>query len=80
MPPLILEIGVAIALVSALVKTTTAINRIENQQRLGHIELLGKHDVLKSKLDFIEKEGLELKQEIKELRRHRYTDTDNRTN
>jgi hypothetical protein len=59
-----------------LVKSTTAINRIENQQRLGHIELLGKHEVLASKLDFLEKESLELKQEVKDIRRRRRTDPD----
>jgi hypothetical protein len=76
MPPLVLEIGVAIALVSALVKTTTTINRIEAQQRMGHIELIGKHEILKSKLEFLEKETLEMKQEIKEYRRRRHTDPD----
>jgi hypothetical protein len=76
MPPLALEVGVAIALVTALVRTTTAINRIENQQRLGHIELIGKHDVLKTKLEIIEKESLELRQDFKDLRRRRHTDND----
>ncbi|MBD2178404.1 hypothetical protein H6F42_15905 [Pseudanabaena sp. FACHB-1998] len=76
MPPLVLEIGVAIALVSALVKTTTTINRIENNQRLGHIELIGKHEVLKTKLEIIEKESCELRQDIKDLRRRRSTDPD----
>lgn len=76
MPPLILEMGVAIAITTALVKTTTAINRIENQQRLGHIELLGKHDVLKTKLETIEKESIELRQDVKDLRRRRSSDPD----
>lgn len=76
MPPLVLEIGVAIAMISALVKTTTTINRIENQQRIGHVELIGKHEILRKQLEFLEKESVELKLEMKELRRRRHTDPD----
>jgi hypothetical protein len=74
MPPLVLEFGVALALVTGLIKTTTTINRIESQQRMGHIELMGKQEVLKTKLDIIEKESLELRQDIKDLRRRRSGD------
>lgn len=76
MPPLVLEFGVAIALTTALVRTTTAINRIENNQRLGHAELIGKHEILRKQLEFLEKESVELKMEIKELRRRRHGDPD----
>ena len=74
MPPLVLETGLVLTLLAGVIKVTTAINRLETQQRISHAELLGKHDVLKGQLDFIESESLELKQEIKDLRRRRHTD------
>jgi hypothetical protein len=76
MPPLVLEVGVVLTLGATLIRITNAINRIETQQKLAYAELIGKHDVLTLKLGGIENQNLELKQEVKEIRRRRYSDPD----
>lgn len=74
MPPLTLEVGITLAIATALVKVTTSISRIEQQQKIGHAELIGEIRVLKEKISFLEKDSNELKNEIKESRKRRYLD------
>ena len=74
MAPLILEIGVAIALVTGLVRITATITRIEHRQTVGQTEVLGRIDVLRTKIDRLEVDSLELKSEIKEHRKFRFND------
>lgn len=75
MPPLILEFGVAIALVTGLVKITATIARIEYRQTAGQAEVLGRIDVLRTKIDRLEIDSLELKSEMKEYRKFRSNDS-----
>jgi hypothetical protein len=74
MPPLTIEVGIALALATAMVRVTTSITRIEQQQKIGHAELIGEIRVLKEKISFLEKDSSELKAEIKESRKYRYLD------
>ena len=74
MPPLILEFGVAIALVTGLVKITATITRIEHRQMVGQTEVLGRIDVLRTKIDRLEADSFEVKNEIKEHRKFRFND------
>lgn len=75
MPPLVLEFGVAIALVTGLVRITATITRIEHRQSVGQTEVLGRIDVLRTKIDRLEVDSLEVKNEIKEYRKFKSNDS-----
>ena len=75
MAPLVLEIGVAIAIGASLVRVTAAITRIEQRQTVGQTEVLGRIDVLRTKIDRLEVDSLELKNEMKESRKFRFDDS-----
>lgn len=74
MPPFVIEASVLLAILGTSVKITNSINRIEQAQKQGYTELVGHVNVLRTKIEFLERESLELKNEIKESRRHRYSD------
>lgn len=74
MPPLILEFGVAIALIGSIVRITSAVNRMEQKATVSSAEILGKISVLTIKIDHLESDSRELKKEIKETRRFRFGD------
>jgi len=74
MPPFTAELGLILAIGTGLIRVTTSINRIEQQQRIGHSELMGEVMVLKEKISFLERESIELKVELKESRRKRFND------
>lgn len=76
MPPLVLEIGVVLGLITATIKLTTSINRIESTQRVFYSEMSGKLEVLAQRLTHIDRETSEFKAEIKDLRRRRHNDPD----
>lgn len=75
MPPLILELSVALALGASIVKLTSAVNRIEAKQERSHVELMGKHEVIKVELETLKYNYQELKIELKDSRRQRRDDT-----
>lgn len=74
MPPLTIEVGIALALITGLVKVTSTVNRIEQQQQIGHTELIGKIEVVKQQITTVEKDLDSMKLDLKDQRRHRYSD------
>lgn len=75
MPPLVIEISLALALATSIVKLTTTVNRIEAKQDRSHVELLSKHEIIKIELDMLKNNYTDLKQELKDARRIRFSDT-----
>lgn len=81
MPPLVLEFGVAIALVTGVIRVTSVVNKLEQSSKIAAIEskvatseILGKIDVIRTKIDRLEGDSVELKLEMKESRKYRFND------
>lgn len=74
MPPLIIEATIAVAIIASAVKVTTAINRIEQKQEVARTEVLGEIKVIHTELSILKQDNKELKAEVKETRKIRFSD------
>jgi len=74
MPPLIIEATLAMAIVASAVKVTASISRIEQSQKVAQAEVLGKIEVIHTEVATLKADNKEIKAEIKENRRYRFSD------
>ena len=74
MPPLVIEASLALALFASVVRITTAINRIEQNQEVAKSQVLGEIKVIHAELAVLKSDNKEIKAEVRETRRHRFND------
>lgn len=74
MPPLIIEASLALALLASTIRVTVAIGAIHQQQRVSQAEVMGEIKVIHKDLESLKEDNKELKAEVRENRKHRFTD------
>ncbi|WP_103668405.1 hypothetical protein [Pseudanabaena sp. BC1403] len=74
MPPLIIEATLALAIIASAVKVTVSISSIQQSQKVAQAEVLGEIKVIHKDIQSLKDDTKDLKAEVKENRKHRYSD------
>lgn len=74
MPPLVVEATFALAILASVVRITNSINRIEQKQEVARTEVLGKIEVVHTEIAVLKKDNAEIKAEVRESRKFRFSD------
>ncbi len=77
MPPLVIELGLAFAIIASTIKVTIAVSRLEQNQKVSQAEVLGEVKVIHSELKALKDDTKELREEVKETRKFRFSDKPN---